>query len=221
MNYGRLLSIAVLFAGLTACGGASTLKFMVHTDIVDPAKAIEVFQASERMMTRRLPAADVKDTQVKVVPSGSGAAVMTIAVPNAAGAATIKRILGEPFTFDIRIEGPKLPGAAEGETNWLPTGVDGSSLLWITPITNPNTQEIGVELQFTEEGRTLLSAAFQGNADKSVGIFVRDLLVSKMTISADSVTDYIIITGIPSERVAQIFADDVNVGLHAQFTQIK
>jgi hypothetical protein len=211
----------VLFAGLTACGGASTLTFMVSTDITDPAKAIEVFQASERMMTRRLPAADVKDTQVKVVPSGSGAALMTITVPNAAGATIAKRILGEPFTFDIRIEGPKLPGAAEGETNWLPTGVDGSSLLWITPITNPNTQEIGVELQFAEEGRILLSAAFKGNADKSVGIFVRDLLVSKMTISADSVTDYIIITGIPSERVAQIFADDVNVGLHAQFTQTK
>lgn len=218
MNPGRLIGLTVLFAGLTACSGDVTLTYSVNSNIPDTAKSLEVFQAAERVMTRRLPAADVKDSQVKVVPTGSSA-IMTIKVQNTAAAATAERILGEPFTFDIRLEGPKLPEMGPDETNWLPTGVDGSTLLWVIPITNPDTKEIGVELQFSEKGHELLEAAFKGNKGKHVGIFVRDLLVSKMTIATDTVTDHILISGIPSERVAQIFADDVNVGLHAFFTE--
>ena len=94
-------------------------------------------------------------------------------------------------------------------------------MIWIFPITNPDTKEIGAELQFNERGQKLLQDAFTGNIGKSVGIFVRDLLVSKMTISAEVLSSHILISGIPSERVAQIFADDVNVGLHAIFTPTK
>jgi len=218
MNSRRLIGLTVLFTALAACGGTVTLTYSVSSNIPDTAKSIAVFQAAERVMTRRLPAADVKDSQVKVVPTGSSA-IMTIKVQNATAAATAERILGQPFTFDIRLEGPKLPDMGPDETNWLQTGVDGSTVLWVVPITNPDTKEIGVELQFSETGHKLLGQAFKGNTGKHVGIFVRDLLVSKMTIATDTVTDHILISGIPSERVAQIFADDVNVGLHAIFTE--
>ncbi len=218
MNPGRLIGLTALFAALTACSGGVTLTYTVSSNIPDTAKSLEVFQAAERVMARRLPAAEVKDSQVKVVPTGSSA-TMTIKVSNAAAAATAERILGEPFSFDIRLEGPKLPDMGPDETNWLTTGVDGSTLLWVIPIANPDTKEIGVELQFSKTGLKLLEEAFKGNKGKHVGIFVRDLLVSKMTISTDTVTDHILISGIPSERVAQIFADDVNVGLHAIFTE--
>lgn len=218
MNLGRLIGLTALVTALTACGGDVTLTYSVTSRIPDTAKSFEVFEAAERVMTRRLPAADVKDSQVKVVPSGSGA-IMTIKVPSGKAAGVAERILAEPFTFDVRLEGPKLPDMGPDETNWLMTGVDGSTLLWVVPITNPDTKEIGVELQFSEKGHELLQKAFEGNNGKHVGIFVRDLLVSKMTISTETVTAHILISGIPSERVAQIFADDVNVGLHAIFTE--
>ncbi len=221
MNIGRIIGLSVLLVGLAACGGTTTLTYSVHTKMSDPGKAAEIFQASERVMSRRLPSADVKDSFVKVVPSGKDAAVMTIKVPDAAGAETAHRILAETFTFDIRLEGPKLPGDTADETNWLATGIDGSMLQWITPVSNPDTNEIGVELLFDEKGHKLLETAFKGNKGKHVGIFVRDLLVSNMTISAETVSDHILISGIPSERVAQIFADDVNVGLHAIFTPVE
>lgn len=221
MNFRRLIGLTALFVALAGCAGPTTLTYSVTSDIADDAKSFAVFEASERVLTRRLAGADVRNAVVTVLPAGNGAAVMSLKVPDAEGAATAERILSEPFIFDIRLEGPKLPGMLEDETNWLPTGVDGSMLLWVIPIANPDTQEIGVELQFNEQGRDLLEAAFKDNKDKSVGIFVRDLLVSRMTITAEAVTDHIIITGIPSEHVAQIFADDVNVGLHATFTKTK
>lgn len=219
MNFRRRIGLTALFVALAGCAGPMTLTYSVTSNIAGDGQSFAVFEASERVMTRRLAGADVRNAVVTVLPSGSGSAVMTLKVPDTEGAATADRILSEPFTFDIRLEGPKLPEMLEDETNWLPTGVDGSMLLWVIPIANPDTQEIGVELQFNEQGRALLATAFQGNQGKSVGIFVRDLLVSRMMITTDEVAANIIISGIPSERVAQIFADDVNVGLHAIFTK--
>lgn len=219
MNIGRIIGLTVLSATLAGCNGPVTLTYSIRTNIADDAKSFAVFEASERVMTRRLPAADIKDSQVKVVPSGSGA-IMTIQVPDALSAGTAERILAEPFTFDIRLEGPRLPDMPPDQTNWLPSGINGSMLAWVTPVSNPDTKEIGAELQFDARGRSLLENAFKDNLGKHVGIFVRDLLVSKMTIASKDVGDHILIGGIPSERVAQIFADDVNVGLHAVFTPV-
>ncbi len=216
-----LIGLTVAFMILTGCAGASTLTYTVGTNIADNAKSMELFQASERVMIRKLAGNDIKDAQVTVVPSGSGSAVMTLKLPDAKAADIARAMLSETFTFDIRLEGPKTPGMSEGETNWVPTGVDGSTLLWIYAISNPDTQEIGAELVFNEQGQNLLQAAFTGNKGKSVGIFVRDLLVSKMTITDEVLSSHILISGIPSEHVAQIFADDVNVGLHAIFTPTK
>lgn len=221
MKIGPILGLTALLTALTACGGETTLQYSVHTNIADSGKSMEIFQASERVLTRWLSGADVKNAHVTVIPSDSEGALMTIKVPDAASADTAKRILMEPFTFDIRLEGPIKPENSPNETNWLETGIDGSVLLWVVAITNPDTKEVGVELMFNQNGRALLQEAFSGNKGKSVGIFVRDLLVSKMTISSEEVTDHILITGIPSERVAHIFADDVNVGLFAVFTPKK
>lgn len=218
MNPRHLIGLTVLSLTLAACGGIRSLTYDVRTNLSDSSKYADLFRATERVMVRRLAAAGVKDPKVTVLPSGSGSAVLTMKLPDAAGSDTAKRILSETFTFDIRVEGPKKPDQKADETNWLPTGVEGTDLLWIVPISNPTTKEIGVELQFSEAGRLLLEKAFKGNVGKHIGIFVRDLLVSKMTISTETLTDHIIISGIPSEHVAEIFADDVNVGIHAIFT---
>jgi preprotein translocase subunit SecD len=220
MNFRSLIGISLLCVALTGCGGTKTVTYTVTTNVDDPSVSAQLYQASERVIVRRLAAADVKDAQVKVVPRGSGA-TMTVTVTKAADTATLERILNAPFSFDIRKEGPKKAGMVDGETNWIPTGVDGSMLTWISPIENPTTHEIGVDIVFNEKGRTLLQAAFKGNKGKEVGIFVRDLLVSKMTIAKEEVSEHIIISGIPNDRVAQIFSDDVNVGLHVTFTPSK
>jgi preprotein translocase subunit SecD len=99
--------------------------------------------------------------------------------------------------------------------------VTAKQLEWIQPLTNPTTSEVGVELQFTDEGKMLLSKAFADNAGKNIGIFVRGLLVSKMTISSTPLqSSHIIIGGIPSAKVAEIFSEDVNVGTHLTFTPV-
>jgi preprotein translocase subunit SecD len=197
MNPRLIIGFSLVFATLTACAGNSTLTYSVKANTTDNNQRAELFVASERVMERRLAAADVKNAQVTVLPTGT-----------------------EKFTFDIRIEGPKLAPTEDNPdgTNWIATGLNGSMLTWVSPVTNPSNNEIGVELQFLPEGRDLLSTTFKGNKGKSIGIFVRDLLVSKMSINAEEAGDHIIIGGIPSSKVAQIFSEDVNVGLHVTFT---
>ena len=80
-----LIGLTLGFLALTGCAGASTLTYSVRTNIANPADSLAIFQASERVMTRRLAAADVKNAQVTVIPRGSGSAVMTLKVPDQAG----------------------------------------------------------------------------------------------------------------------------------------
>jgi hypothetical protein len=46
-------------------------------------------------------------------------------------------------------------------------------------------------------------------------------MVSKLKVGTEKIADHIIISGIPSYTVAQIFADDVNVGLHTTFEPLR
>ena len=178
-----------------------------------------LIEATERVMLRRLAAAEVQGAQVSTLPTSSGSATLTMKLPNAAASDTAARILSEQFTFDIRLE---LPGANPDKldsSEWQPTALTGSSLQWLQVIASSSTGEVGVELELTPSGRKALGNIFKGNTGKHVGIFVRDLLVSKLKIDSEKVSDHIIISGIPSEKVAEIFADDVNVGLRVSFSQ--
>jgi preprotein translocase subunit SecD len=206
---------------LTACGSSVSLTFTAKSSLNDEGKNALLFQAAERVFTRRLAAFDVKSPNVKVVPKDTMTASISMTVPPAS-VKTVQRIAADPFTFDIRLEDGVIKDSKGVEqTNWVPTGIDGSMLTWIQPVRSPDESQVGVELEFSELGQSNLQKAFTGNAGKDVGIFVRDLLVSKMKINSDKVSEHIIIGGIPSAKVAEIFADDVNVGLHLSFTASK
>ena len=61
---------------------------------------------------------------------------------------------------------------------------------------------------------------FAESEGKNIGIFIRNQLVSKLLVDTDELIDDIIITDIPTVQLANVFADDVNVGLHVTFTPI-
>lgn len=199
-----------LVLALAACGTGKTLTYSVETDTVDATKNAALNAAVERVVVRRFAGSGIKGATARAVPSAEGLATLTLRFPDAASAQEAERILSEPFSFDIRVE---KPGATPEETEWLATDVDGGSLLWVQPLISPDG-EVGVELQFDDTGLLLLGRAFKGNKGKSIGIFVRDLLVSKMKIASEDVGGHIVIGGIPSAKIAEIFSDDVNVGLH-------
>lgn len=217
-----LVMIGVLLA-LAACGPSkSTLTYDVTVKPLDAAKSAEIIKASERVINRRMAGAEVEGAVVTVIPTGSGAARMTLDLPNAAAVEKAQRILADGFTFDMRIEEPKTDANGSPiESNWIDTGLNGTVLTWIAPVNFTGDKgEVGVELTFNAEGRELLKKVFTDNKGKHLGIFVRDLLVSKMQIASDKPADHIVISGIPSLKVAEIFSDDVNVGLYAVFTPV-
>lgn len=216
MKRGVRIIAGFLLATLAACNAGSVLTYTVETDTQDSAKNAALYQASERVIVRKLAGVKIDGVRAEIIPSFEGPATLTVSVPNANAAEATESLLKEPFTFDLRLEQPGATGAPE-DVQWLPTGVDGSVLDWVRPVTDPSG-EIGVELQFSPEGRVLLEEAFKGNTGENIGIFVRDLLVSKMQISTESISEHIIIGGIPSAGIAEVFADDVNVGLHVLFT---
>lgn len=218
MFRGRLLLIGSLLV-LSACGSSVTQTYTVTSSFEETAANVDLFKATERVMTRRLAGADIKGGKVAIVPKDETTATMTVTVP-ASGASTVERITSEPFTFGIAID-HGLVKDPEGNdvTDWQPTGIDGSMLDWVRPV--QSSSEIGVELMLNAKGRELLAAVFKANQGKDIGLFVRDLLVSKLKVNAPDPGEHIVIGGIPSEKIAGIFADDVNVGLNVTFTPSK
>ena len=208
---------ALLLAG---CGSSDlTAKYAATFSAVDQEKAHELVESVERVIIRKLVATgvDQNDVRVDVVPTGQGGANVTVHVKDANELEAAQALIAEHLTFDIRIEKEEKPDGEEKPDNWIPTSLTGSSLLWVSAIGNRETGEISVELQFNEEGKKELQDVFTAAKGKNIGIFVRNLLVSKLRVAASPPSDRVVIGGIPNERVAEVFADDVNVGLRVTF----
>ncbi len=227
----RNIFLLIGFAlSLAACSGEQKIVQKLTIRASDSAKVLSLVQATERVMNRRLAAINVKNAHASVVPTGTNTATLTLTLPTAETASRTKEILAEPFTFDLRIEEPKakdtkndtnasLPTEASVQAgDWTETTLTGSSIVWVQAVGNKATGVVSIELQFTEEGKKALADVFTQNVGKNLGVFVRDLLVSKMSITTEKVEDHVIISGIPSAAIAEVFADDVNVGLFVSFT---
>jgi len=219
MSIRQTVTAGFVLLALAGCAPKQAMTYNAVIDAEDSAKVMTLIQASERVLIRRLAAAQVQKSIVTVVPTGGKNALVTLKLPNEEAREAAERILSDPFTFEIKIDGGVKTDT--GETDWQATGIDGTMLTWIQPIRDSKTGTLAVELQFTPEGRTALAASFKNNRGKDIGIFVRDLLVSKLRVESDAPAESILISGIPSEKVAEIFADDVNVGLHVVFTPAK
>ncbi len=213
----KFLSILGLTLILASCGG-QTLVYTVAVHDTEPAKTQELMQAIQRVMNRRLAAVEVTESQVTAVPTGPMSGTLTLVLPDSESVEKVQSILDETFTFDLRIEKPNADPLSTEPSEWIPTALTGSSLQWVQAIGNTATNEISIDLAFTPAGQAILASVFSNNAGQHVGIFVRDLLVSKLQIASNAPADHVIIGGIPSAKVAEIFADDVNTGLHLTFT---
>ncbi|HRH93549.1 MAG TPA: hypothetical protein PKV72_03375 [Candidatus Peribacteria bacterium] len=205
---------------ISACAASTTqLHYGLTIDNGTPAQVVNLINASERVMKRRISALGVQTPNVIAVPTGGSGGTLTIDVPDEQLVTRIQQILAEKFTFDMRLELKETTAQDQNaEENWEKLGVENQHLIGVQVVGDEKTGEVAVELLFTDEGRDLLSKAFAKYKGRTVGIFVRGVLVSKLKVENDAVSDHVVISGIPSAAVAQIFADDVNVGLHVAFT---
>ncbi|OGJ69037.1 hypothetical protein A3J34_05125 [Candidatus Peribacteria bacterium RIFCSPLOWO2_02_FULL_51_10] len=173
MKLPKIIAVGFLLL-LAACSSKSEIVYEMGLKTRSPARAMKLIQASERMMIRRLAATDVKNSLVTAVPTGFGSGKLTVKVADKKAAETVRRILEEPFPFDIRLE---KTGTGKELSEYAPAGIEGIDLEWIE-VVESSTGQIGVELFFTPEGRAKLEKIFKDNEGKNMGIFVRDILVS-------------------------------------------
>lgn len=212
------IALGSLLMLLAACGAQKTAEFSLNIKNADEAKTMMLIQASEQVMQRRLAAAGVSDAVVTAIPDGENVGKLTVQSKDDKGIKEALLIAKEPFTFELRIE--KQPGTTPSapDINWNPTAVNNDAVVWLRPVGNKDTGSIGVELELSEQGRKDLADVFRKNKGKNLGIFVRGLLVSTMKIQSETLEERVVIDGVPSQRIAEVFSDDVNVGLHVTMT---
>lgn len=241
MTKNRAFALAILSCALLASCKSTprTVTYDISLSKIGNTHRLELVNAAERVATRRLAALSIKGT-AKAVPAETGA-TLNLTLPDKKAAESIAKLFAEPFTIDIRTQVKPLTDFKQDDptgSNWKMSTVGNDDFEWIQVIGDKATGKIGVELQFTPDGRKKfekvftelaaannrlapsipkLAPAAANPASLNIGIFVRGVLVSALTPSGTKLDSHVIITGIPKPAMAQVFADDVNVGLHARF----
>lgn len=214
-----LLSVLLL----AACGASdATITYNLEMDIADQGLRESLAAQSMRVIERRMDRMGeaIKDSQIDVSASG---ATITIVSEHAEAQQDLTEQLQGPFSFDIMAQ--TQPGETADITidqhgDFTRTGITGEDIDWVQARKTPDAETGEVRLIFTEAGRAKLAALFQRMQGQNIGVFVRDQLVSKLQVQTDQLEDDIVISGIPSLDLANIFTDDVNVGLHVTFTPV-
>jgi len=204
---------------LTACGSA-TATYSLSFDIDEKGTQEDLTRRSIRVIERRLENFESELLDQVVDHEGSGT-TLTVEVPSQDIADALTEELIQPFNLEVMKEVPAGQGTTkvEGHGEFAKTNVIGEHFTWVEHAQD-SAGKGALRLMLSPEGRTRMSLVFEENVGKNLGIFVRNRLISKLGVKTDALKDDIIIRDIPSSEIAEIFADDVNVGLHVTFTPL-
>ncbi len=212
----------VLVTSFVACSKASTLTYTLEVRQDSPSNVVALLSSAERVIIRRLAALGEAKPIATVVPTGGSGGLLTISLAKDDIAPRVKEMIAEPFTFDIRLEKPLATAPTDENagdaSQWLETGIHKEQVVGVRTVVSKTNSSAAIEITFTPEGRALLQKLFSENKGKNIAIFVRDLMVSRLKIESDAITEHIVISGIPSATVGQIFSDDVNAGLYINYS---
>jgi preprotein translocase subunit SecD len=190
-------------------------------NVADADKRQTLIEQSKNVIERRMEAMGERSRE-KVTKTDSGAVFVVYASTQESLEALTEQ-LTRPF--ELRIMSQAAAGARADITvaehgGFNETGITGGDLSWVEGRQQPGTNMGEVELVFTEEGRQKMSALFKQMKGRNIGLFVRDQLVSKLLVDTDELKDQIVIREIPQMELAQVFSEDVNVGIHVTFTPV-
>lgn len=213
-----LLSLALL-PTLAGCG-ANTITYNFVTTQEEEAKVNLLLPAATRVIERRMASIGEETLDIRV--NRTNGLSISVDANNETALDVLTDALTAPFNFNVMKEaGESEPEITiEGHGGFVSTGLTGANVLWLQASEEPNGKG-RVTISFTEEGREMMNQVFQENFGKFIGIFVRGQLVSKLLVETDELKEDIIITDIPTTSLAEVFADDVNVGLYVTFIPTK
>ncbi len=207
---------------LTACSTQQTVKYRLDFDVTDKDDQQMLLTTSQEVIERRL-AHLGKQMVSKTVEIVDGKPVLLITLPDGDTAKQLTEELTAPF--DLTVMGETLPGekadtTIENRGSYTKSGITEDDFEWVEARKDPNSNKGEVGLKLTEAGQVKIRDLFKRMKGKSIGIFVRGKLVSLLNVQTDDVPKDLIIHDVPSADIAQIFADDMDTGLHVTFTPV-
>lgn len=215
----------LLFAAsllLAACNTTGSVTYELTKDVSDPADASELVRQSLRVIERRLDAMGEEITD-KSTTSTADKTTITLQTPHQEALDDLTSQLQAPFDLEFMAqtrEGETADLSVEGHGGFKKQGITGDDILWVESRQQSGTDKGEVRILFTPEGKEKMAKLFKENKGRFIGLVVRGVLVSKLQVETDEMKDDIVIRDIPSAELAQVFADDVNVGLHVTFTPV-
>lgn len=213
-----VLSASILL--LAACSTTSTQTYRLQFDSDNTDRQADLALASMNVVERRLEAHGSEPKDLDIEREGSGTSLI-VKVQDAALGETLTSELTAPFVLDFMVEsaeGEPVDAIVEKHGSFHKIGLDGKSVDWLLPQADPADGQHGsLLIGFTPEGVEKMHSVFREHKGKFIGLFVRGQLAAKIKIEDIIPENAIVISGLPNQDLAQIFADDVNVGLHVTF----
>lgn len=203
---------------LSACREI-TVTYDLHIDATLADQKSELTLASIRVIERRLKRIG-EEILEKDITADDGIPSITLTLGDKVARDILTEELLRPFTLRIMTEIADEESAdltVAGHGGFVETGLTEQHIIWADAKHDTDPSKGHVTLTFTESGRTLMNDIFKKNNGKYVGLFVREHLMSKLLVESAALMDDIVIRDIPSTEIANIFADDINVGLHVTF----
>lgn len=215
------LSLATILL-LTACSGGQTVVYRLDFKNAGAHQLEGLTAASMEVIERRLAHLEVELLEKKTE-TRNDQTFLSVTLPSKEAGDALTAELVKPF--DLTVMGETEPHETaditiEDRGSFTKTDITQDDFTWVDARKDPTNGMGEVRLILTDDGRTKINALFARLKGKSIGIFVRDRLVSLLKVQTDAVPDNLIIRDVPSVDIAGIFADDMNVGLHVTFTPV-
>lgn len=220
MRFRPILLSVLSAAALAACSSEATVA--VRYDVAYPDLTADQAETMPSAITNviggRLARLGVTPTDLKVVTAGSGA-IATVSAP-ASAADQVAAELTAPYTLRFMRQtgtGETIAVQVEKFGDFSESGLNESHVQWIEAGTD--AEGLGsVMISFNDAGHELLAKLAQSDVGRQYGVFAKGKLISLFMMDATFGGD-IVLNKIPSAELASVFADDVNVGLHATFVR--
>lgn len=214
----RSIALFGVFLLLTACtGGSVTGSYDLTIRNDDPTKQEALTLAAMRVLQRRIESMQVPMLE-QTLRQEEGTIAIDVHVDDPATIELLTEQLTRPFSFRVMAEAPaeEADATVEGYGGFRLTDVTEEEIAWVETAQDEEGKG-AVRILFTESGQRKMQALMETEQGNSIGVFVRDVLMSVLPAATSNASD-ITIRGIPEVALAEIFADDVNVGTFVHFT---
>ncbi len=221
----KILLPAIFLLLLSACSRPVTLTYSVEFTTDNRERMADLTLALQRVIERRLTRlqGSLLDYDVDYDAETEETRI-AIEVDNAEAGKALNEEMTAPFDFEVRY---LAPDEQEGDIvveetgSFRATSVTKKDIDWVIGSTEDEVRRTGrVTIGFTDEGVEKMQKIFTEQNGNTIGLFLRGRLTASMSTESVEFSRIIEIPGLPSDALARIFADDMNVGIHMLFRPV-